>query len=48
MKEAKLLDHNDRAFADEFLKVVRTWRFDLSVAGGEPTFSQRSRGRFKM
>lgn len=35
--EAKLLDYNDRAFAAEFLKVVRTWRFDPVLVEGVPT-----------
>lgn len=37
VREAKLLDHNDRAFAAEFLKVVRTWRFDPVLVDGVPT-----------
>lgn len=35
--EAKLLDSNDPAFAEEFLKVVRTWRFDPVLVEGVPT-----------
>lgn len=37
VREARLLDHNDRAFADEFLKVVHTWRFDPVLVDGVPT-----------
>lgn len=35
--DAKMLDHNDDAFAAEFSKVVRTWRFDPVLIEGVPT-----------
>lgn len=37
VREVKLLSHSYRPFADEFVKVVRTWRFEPILVDGVPT-----------
>lgn len=37
VKEVKLLNHSYRPFADELVRVVRTWTYDPVVVNGAPT-----------